>query len=140
MVRDRVVIGCYSKKVREKLTQEGSELTLDKAVDIARTQEMSNSQLQRITPEEKNVNSLREERERKPKHKYARQNQRNNYQNAREGYRQLCSEYGINHEHKKVQQKERHVQNVKCLTILQECANQMSKKEKSKFMGLRSRE
>ena len=32
MVRDRVVIGCYSKKVREKLIQEGSELILDKAV------------------------------------------------------------------------------------------------------------
>ena len=62
---------------------------------------MSNSQLQRMTPEEKNVNSLREERERKPKHKYARQNQRNNYQNPREGYRQLCSKYGIKHEHKK---------------------------------------
>ena len=29
MVRDRVVIGCYSQKVREKLIQEGSELTLD---------------------------------------------------------------------------------------------------------------
>ena len=32
MVRDRVVVGCYSKKVREKLIQEGSELILDKAV------------------------------------------------------------------------------------------------------------
>ncbi len=41
MVRDRVVIGCYSQKVREKLIQEGSKLTLEKAVDIARTQEMS---------------------------------------------------------------------------------------------------
>ena len=63
MVRDRVVIGCYSKKVRQKLIQEGSELTLDKAVNIARTQEMSNSQLQRMALEENNVNSLREERE-----------------------------------------------------------------------------
>ena len=45
MVRDRVVIGCYSQNVREKLIQEGSELTYEKAVDIARTQEMSNTQL-----------------------------------------------------------------------------------------------
>ena len=33
-----------------------------------------------MTPEEKNVNSLRGERERKPKHKYDGQNQGNNYQ------------------------------------------------------------
>ena len=65
MVRNRVVIGCYLQKVREKLIQEGSELTLEKAVDMVRTQEMSNSQLQSMTPEEKNVNSLREEREKK---------------------------------------------------------------------------
>ena len=81
-----------------------------------------------MTPEEKNVNSLREERERKPKHKYAGQNTRNNYQNPREGYRQLCSKCGIKRDHKNVQQKERHVQNVKSLSILQECANQMSKR------------
>ena len=35
MVRDRVVIGCHSTKTREKLIQEGSELTLEKASDIA---------------------------------------------------------------------------------------------------------
>ena len=45
IVRDRVVIGCYSQKVREKLIKEGSELTLEKAVDIARMQELSNMQL-----------------------------------------------------------------------------------------------
>ena len=59
------------------------------------------------------MNSLREEKERKPKHKYAGQNTRNNYQNPREGYRQLCSKCGIKRDHKNVQQKERHVQNVK---------------------------
>ena len=30
MVRDRVVIGCHSTKTREKLIQEGSDLTLQK--------------------------------------------------------------------------------------------------------------
>ena len=65
MVRDRVVIGCYSQKVREKLIQEGSELTLEKAVDIARTQEMSNTWLQSMAPEVNNAHSLRDERERK---------------------------------------------------------------------------
>ena len=41
MVRDRVVIGCHATKTREKLIQEGSDLTLEKAIDIARTDEMS---------------------------------------------------------------------------------------------------
>ncbi|CAB3979093.1 Hypothetical predicted protein [Paramuricea clavata] len=70
MVRDRVVIGCYSQKVREKLIQEGSGLTLEKAVDIAGTQEMSNTQLQSMAPEDNNVHSLRDERERKLPYKY----------------------------------------------------------------------
>ena len=70
VVRDRVVIGCYSQKVREKFIQEGSKLTLEKAVDIARTQEMSNTQLQSMAPEENNVSSLKEERETKQRHKH----------------------------------------------------------------------
>ena len=77
MVRDRVVISCYSQKVQEKLIQEGLELTLEKAVDIARTQEMSNTQLQSMAPEEKNINSLRDERETNQRYKHDRQNQRN---------------------------------------------------------------
>ena len=40
MVRDRVVIGCYSSKAREKLIHEGSDLTLEKAIDIARKEEI----------------------------------------------------------------------------------------------------
>ena len=43
MVRDSVVIGCHATKTREKLIQEGSDLTLEKAIDIARTDEMSDS-------------------------------------------------------------------------------------------------
>ena len=35
MVKDRVVIGCHSTKTRETLIQEGSELTLEKLIDIA---------------------------------------------------------------------------------------------------------
>ena len=69
MVRDRVVIGCYSQKLREKLIQEGSELTLEKAVDIAQTQEMSCTQLRCMTTEDQNVHSLREQRARKFKYK-----------------------------------------------------------------------
>ncbi|CAG2233019.1 unnamed protein product [Mytilus edulis] len=46
MVRDRIVFGTKSSKVREKLINEGSELTLEKALDIARTYELSQRQLQ----------------------------------------------------------------------------------------------
>ena len=90
MVRDRVVIGCYSQKVRHKLIQEGSELTLEKAIDIARTQEMSNTQL-----EDNNVRSLRDERERKFQYK---DDKRRKGPNTRDGYtyRQHCSKCGIN--------------------------------------------
>ena len=35
-------------------TQEGSDLTLDKAIDIARTDEMSKAQLKTMTTQKKN--------------------------------------------------------------------------------------
>ena len=41
---------------------------------------------------------------------------------------------------KNVQQKERHVQSVKSLTILQECANQTSKREKKQIHGVKEDE
>ena len=37
------MIGCHSTKTREKLIQKGSDLTLEKAIDRARTDEMSDS-------------------------------------------------------------------------------------------------
>ncbi|XP_048582323.1 uncharacterized protein LOC116604046 [Nematostella vectensis] len=40
-VRDRIVIGCTSSKLRENLIQEGLDLTLEKAIDIAITMEQS---------------------------------------------------------------------------------------------------
>ena len=64
MVRDRVVIGCHSTKTREKLIQEGSDLTLEKAIDIARTDEMSKTQLETMANEDASINSLNQ---RKPK-------------------------------------------------------------------------
>ncbi|CAC5425304.1 unnamed protein product [Mytilus coruscus] len=59
MVRDRIVFGTKSSKVREKLINEGSELTLEKALDIARTYELSQRQLQTMNiGEDPNVNSI----------------------------------------------------------------------------------
>ena len=57
MVRDRVVIGCHATKTREKLIQEGSDLTLEKAIDIARTDEMSKAQLETMKTENPSINS-----------------------------------------------------------------------------------
>ena len=73
MVQDRVVIGCHSTKTREKLIQEGSDLTLEKAIDIARTDEMSKTQLETMASEDASINSLNQrkqkpEQTRKQKH------------------------------------------------------------------------
>ena len=45
MVRDRIVFGVKYDKIREKLLNEGSDLTLHRAIDIARTYETSRAQL-----------------------------------------------------------------------------------------------
>jgi len=48
MIRDRIVFGTNSRKIREKLINEGKDLTLDKAIDIAPTYEMSSSNMYNI--------------------------------------------------------------------------------------------
>ena len=74
MVRDRVVIGCHSTKTREKLIQEGSELTLEKAIDIARTDEMSKAQLKSMATENPSINSVNKVKQRNhQKTKYSRE-------------------------------------------------------------------
>jgi len=45
MIRFRIVFGTNSRKIREKLINEGKELTIDRALGIARTYEMSQSQM-----------------------------------------------------------------------------------------------
>ena len=72
MVRDRVVIGCHATKTREKLIQEASDFTLEKAIDIARTDEMSKTQLETMANEDASINSLSQRKpktERTPKQK-----------------------------------------------------------------------
>ena len=41
MIRDHIVFGIRSSKVREKLISEGDDLTLEKCMNIARTHELS---------------------------------------------------------------------------------------------------
>ncbi|KAG7479045.1 hypothetical protein JOB18_016283 [Solea senegalensis] len=48
MVRDRVMLGIQSPKVREKLLSVGSDLTLDKAIDIVRSHDIAQAQLKTV--------------------------------------------------------------------------------------------
>lgn len=59
MVRDRIVFGIHSPKVREKLLSVGSALTLDKAMDIARSHELAIAQMRAI--ENSTMSSTREQ-------------------------------------------------------------------------------
>ena len=60
MVRDLLGFGTKSSKVREKLINNGSDLTLEKALDIARTYELSQKQLQTMhVGEDPNVNTIK---------------------------------------------------------------------------------
>ncbi|KAH3888414.1 hypothetical protein DPMN_012449 [Dreissena polymorpha] len=45
MIRDRIVFGTNSSKIREKLINEGETLTLDKTLQIAQSYEYSKDQL-----------------------------------------------------------------------------------------------
>ena len=48
MIRESIVFGVKSSKIRQKLINEGSDLTLQKCLDIARTYELSQEQLKVI--------------------------------------------------------------------------------------------
>ena len=50
IIRDRIVFGTNSHKIREKLINQGKDLTLDKAVEIARKYELSRAQLKSMEP------------------------------------------------------------------------------------------
>ncbi|KAK7877179.1 hypothetical protein WMY93_032102 [Mugilogobius chulae] len=49
MVRDRIVFATNSPRVRKKLLSQGAELTLEKAIDIARSHELAQTQLKEMT-------------------------------------------------------------------------------------------
>ena len=63
MIRDRIVFGTNSQKVRELLFSEGSELTLDKAVAIARNYELAKDQLKSMNKDDENIHAIRRRRQ-----------------------------------------------------------------------------
>ncbi|XP_062600865.1 uncharacterized protein K02A2.6-like [Saccostrea cucullata] len=58
MIRDRVVFGIQSEKIREKLINVGETLTLDKAVQIAQAYEYSQEQLKLMGQQSVHVQAL----------------------------------------------------------------------------------
>ena len=50
MICDRIVFGTKSMKTREKLFDEGAGLTLERAINIARSYEASKAQLKAMNP------------------------------------------------------------------------------------------
>ncbi|VDI35248.1 Hypothetical predicted protein [Mytilus galloprovincialis] len=59
MLRDQIVFTVKSQKLREKLINEGSDLTLEKAIDIARTYELSKQQLRSMNEEDTSIHALK---------------------------------------------------------------------------------
>ena len=57
MIRDRIVFGTNSHKVKERLINEGDNLTLEKAIQIAQTYEYSREQLKKMESHSSNTNS-----------------------------------------------------------------------------------
>jgi len=79
MIRDRIIIGTCIEKIREKLLDEGSTLTLEKAVSIARSYEASQKELKAMSSDitEENLHVFT----RNPPH-YKRNKQRNQQHRA----------------------------------------------------------
>ena len=61
MIRDYIVFGVKSTKVREKLINEGNALTLEKCMDITKTYELSQKQLKTMNfGEDPNLYSVKQ--------------------------------------------------------------------------------
>ena len=66
MVRDRIVFGIKSQKAREKLICEGSDLTLNKTLDLVRSYEIAKAQSQKMQGDS-TVNSITENKGARPR-------------------------------------------------------------------------
>jgi len=65
MVRDCIVFGVKNNKIREKFINIGSEMTLEKTLEIAHTHEVSKTQTMSMMNEEEKVNVIKSK---SPKH------------------------------------------------------------------------
>jgi len=72
MVRDRIVFATNSPRVREKLLSHGAELTLDQAIDIARSHELAQVQLKEMVGNKYPNNDAVHAIARRPEHRQTR--------------------------------------------------------------------
>ena len=106
MVRDAIVFGTKDHKVREKCITEGSELSLEKAINFARTYELSNAQLKTMESEDKTINMLNKQGSRSSGKRYGKQYtpQRGPPQNNKgqsPNFANKCKNCGGKHERRK---------------------------------------
>ena len=75
VIRDHIVFGIRSSKIREKLINEGSDLTLQKCTDIARTYEMSQAQVKVMAanPDSKSIDAVKHKIRKQPPRQPSRQ-------------------------------------------------------------------
>ena len=66
LIRDRLILGVKNDRARKKLLEQ-KDLALDKALDILRTQELSDIRASDMTTEEANVNSVKLKKTKTPK-------------------------------------------------------------------------
>ena len=77
MIRDRIVFGTNSQKIRERLISEGSELTLDKASNITRNYELAKDQLKSMTRDDERIHVIGRQRRTPPNEgRYPKRNSR----------------------------------------------------------------
>ncbi|XP_052236866.1 uncharacterized protein LOC127848439 [Dreissena polymorpha] len=101
MIRDRIVFGLTSTRICEKLIQEGDKLTLDMAIEIARTFEYAQNQMKSIENKEKDVSAL--QRRQMRKHQQRSQNfanlskQQKDLHKTPDLHKKTCGQCGNNH-------------------------------------------
>ena len=99
MIRDHIVFGIKSSKVREKMINEGDDLTLEKCMNLARTHELSKKQLKTMnTSEDLNVYAVKSKNH--PKQRPSKkQNYGKNYSQKPKHYAHAvkCMKCGYNH-------------------------------------------
>lgn len=106
LIRDHIVFGIRSNEIREKLIREGSELKLEKCIDIARTHELSQEQC-KLMDEPCSVSAVKNRRQhQKPEARYTRKQPK---KTTHPKTKQICDNCGQSHEKNKCP-----AQGVKC--------------------------
>ena len=101
MIRDRIVFGTNSNKIREKLIEKGEALTLPMAIQICQNFEYAKEQMKLMAKEE--VHAVKQSKQRKKKTKQSGATGQSHSDRAEEQSkqnRQTCSRCGYLHEHK----------------------------------------